>query len=174
MKWWHLHECKAQLTAGLGMIDVDADQQAITIWEDAASQIHQVVRNVPSEARPGKKFIDKQIWWWNEEVNLDDQYHGANMEGQRRCSGVLQLPANLPPLPCDEDVGDGLRHEARQDYQYYAKPEWLCEGMWNDGRHPCCQAVHGEAPEEQASPCGLSGPGNGVGPDPHEVIWQAL
>uniref|UniRef100_A0A915JUP3 Uncharacterized protein n=1 Tax=Romanomermis culicivorax TaxID=13658 RepID=A0A915JUP3_ROMCU len=70
IKSWHLCERKAQLTAGLDMIDMDHNQQAIAIWEDAASQIHQVAHDVLGETRLGKKFIDKQIWWWNEEVQV--------------------------------------------------------------------------------------------------------
>uniref|UniRef100_A0A915I209 Uncharacterized protein n=1 Tax=Romanomermis culicivorax TaxID=13658 RepID=A0A915I209_ROMCU len=54
----------------LDTIDIDSDQQAIAIWKDAASQIHQMVSGILGETRPGKKFINKQIWWWNEEVQM--------------------------------------------------------------------------------------------------------
>uniref|UniRef100_W5NK01 ribonuclease H n=1 Tax=Lepisosteus oculatus TaxID=7918 RepID=W5NK01_LEPOC len=57
IKWWRLPECKAQLATSL-----------VTIWDDVASQIHGVASDTLGETKPGKKFIDKQIWWWNEEV----------------------------------------------------------------------------------------------------------
>lgn len=38
------------------------------MWNDASEQIHRVAVDILGKRKSGRKFIDKQMWWWNEEV----------------------------------------------------------------------------------------------------------
>uniref|UniRef100_A0A914X4N9 Reverse transcriptase domain-containing protein n=1 Tax=Plectus sambesii TaxID=2011161 RepID=A0A914X4N9_9BILA len=67
-KWWRLPTCKAQLKAALGPIDVDTDQPASAMWDKLVGQVHAAATTILGKTKPGKRAIDKQVWWWNEEV----------------------------------------------------------------------------------------------------------
>jgi Reverse transcriptase (RNA-dependent DNA polymerase)/Endonuclease/Exonuclease/phosphatase family len=67
-KWWRLKEHKNQLKSLLDHVNVDLSQPVNTAWNDLAEQIQSAAREALGQTKPGTRFIDKQIWWWNEEV----------------------------------------------------------------------------------------------------------
>ena len=68
IKWWKLKEHKPQLQASLATLDVDFDQPTTEIWNDITKQITTIASTILGKTKPGRRFIDKQTWWWNEEV----------------------------------------------------------------------------------------------------------
>ncbi|XP_049796077.1 uncharacterized protein LOC126212706 [Schistocerca nitens] len=38
------------------------------MWKDAVEQIHQAATKTLRKTIPGRKYIDKQTWWWTDEV----------------------------------------------------------------------------------------------------------
>ena len=68
IKWWRIPECKAQLTEALTSVRVGTSQSTTATWNDLVTQIHQAASRVLGKTKPGKRFMDKQIWWWKEEV----------------------------------------------------------------------------------------------------------
>ncbi|XP_061422345.1 mucin-like protein [Lethenteron reissneri] len=70
IKWWRMKECKDQLRVAFNQIDVNTNRPANAIWEDLAGQLCTAATEALGLTKPGKHFIDKQIWWWNEEVQL--------------------------------------------------------------------------------------------------------
>ncbi|XP_026042711.1 uncharacterized protein LOC113033277 [Astatotilapia calliptera] len=68
IKWWRLPECKQQLMDALEHLDVDSNEPVDKAWENIASQIRDAAGNTLGATKPGKHFIDKQVWWWNDSV----------------------------------------------------------------------------------------------------------
>ncbi|RWR99635.1 hypothetical protein B4U79_01873, partial [Dinothrombium tinctorium] len=68
IKWWRLPDCKREFKATVNHIEMDLNQPAAAIWDSAVSHIHGVASSILGKTQPGKRFIDKQIWWWNDEV----------------------------------------------------------------------------------------------------------
>lgn len=63
IKWWRLYKSKSQLVVALGLMDPNGPVD--TIWDNIASQIHGATLG---KMKPGRHFIDKQVWWWNDSV----------------------------------------------------------------------------------------------------------
>lgn len=63
IKWWRLYKSKSQLVVALGLMDPNGPVD--TIWDNIASQIHDATLG---KMKPGRHFIDKQVWWWNDSV----------------------------------------------------------------------------------------------------------
>ena len=68
IKWWRVDEHKTQLINGLRKMNVNFNQPTAITWNNLVNQIHQVASDALGKTKPGKKFIDKQIWWWSKEV----------------------------------------------------------------------------------------------------------
>lgn len=68
IKWWWLPECKSQLVDAIGALDVNLNQPMARVWSDLVGQIHRAATDVLGKTKPGCQFINKQIWWWDKEV----------------------------------------------------------------------------------------------------------
>jgi len=68
IKWWLVDKSKARLEAALNNMVVDLDQPAPVLYEQVTNQIRTHARAVLGVTKPGRKFIDKQVWWWNEQA----------------------------------------------------------------------------------------------------------
>lgn len=67
-KWWKAKEHKEKLTTMLLSLAVNTDQPAEKMWTEAAERIHNIAEDTVGSTKPGRKYIEKQVWWWNEEV----------------------------------------------------------------------------------------------------------
>ncbi|KAL7837306.1 hypothetical protein SRHO_G00270170 [Serrasalmus rhombeus] len=38
------------------------------MWVEMVKRVQEVVEEVIGSTKPGRRYIDKQVWWWNEEV----------------------------------------------------------------------------------------------------------
>ncbi|XP_046397773.1 uncharacterized protein LOC124164487 [Ischnura elegans] len=68
IKWWRLNDNKNQLKIALDHLSVDPDQPVADLWRSVANQIQEAACEVLGRTKPGTRFIDKQVWWWNEDV----------------------------------------------------------------------------------------------------------
>jgi hypothetical protein len=68
IKWGCLQERKTTLANSLAKIKANYNQSAAAIWSDLTDKIHQVASDTLGETKSGKRFVDKQVWWWNENV----------------------------------------------------------------------------------------------------------
>lgn len=66
IKWWKLPRYKGHLKARLDQLDIDLSQPAKTIWDNITEQIQTTSNDVLGQTKPGKRFIEKQVWWWDE------------------------------------------------------------------------------------------------------------
>lgn len=69
IKWWRAPKCKRDLVVPLGAtaLDIDPNQPVEATWNNIANQIREASWGRASQE---KRFIDKQIWWWNPEVQI--------------------------------------------------------------------------------------------------------
>ena len=68
IKWWRLREHKQQMADKLGRIKVCENLSVEELWTELTTEIHKIADETLGRTKPGKTFIDKQVWWWNEEV----------------------------------------------------------------------------------------------------------
>ncbi|KAL7844724.1 hypothetical protein SRHO_G00232630 [Serrasalmus rhombeus] len=68
IKWWKWKEYKKRLLAALKSISVDHNQPIEDMWVEMVKHVQEVVEEVFGSTKPGRRYIDKQVWWWNEEV----------------------------------------------------------------------------------------------------------
>ncbi|XP_046398182.1 uncharacterized protein LOC124164987 [Ischnura elegans] len=68
IKWWRLNDNKNQLKIALDHLSADPDQPVADLWRSVANQIQEAACEVLGRTKPGTRFIDKQVWWWNEDV----------------------------------------------------------------------------------------------------------
>uniref|UniRef100_A0A914XBY4 Endonuclease/exonuclease/phosphatase domain-containing protein n=1 Tax=Plectus sambesii TaxID=2011161 RepID=A0A914XBY4_9BILA len=68
IKWWRLGSCKAMFAAALGPLKMDSDQSAEGVWTNLVNTIHQAAEAALGKTKPGRRFIDKQVWFWNDDV----------------------------------------------------------------------------------------------------------
>ena len=68
IKWWRASEHREELAKALRTIKVDTKQPAATIWNDLVSRISGAASEILGRTKAGKRLLDKQIWWWKEEV----------------------------------------------------------------------------------------------------------
>lgn len=70
IKWWQMPESNRDLVVALGAAtpDIDPKEPVEALWNNIANHIRGAATNVLGKTKPGKRFIDKQIWWWNPEV----------------------------------------------------------------------------------------------------------
>lgn len=47
---------------------VDPGQTVEAMWKWAVDNIHHAAESIMGKTKPARKLIDKQTWWWNEEV----------------------------------------------------------------------------------------------------------
>jgi hypothetical protein len=67
VKWWKLQDNKEALTTALEE-NMNLSQPVCELWEQLTSSIHDVASNILGKTQPGKQFMDKQVWWWNSDV----------------------------------------------------------------------------------------------------------
>jgi len=65
IKWWRLKGCKTELEADLRNLvtNLNQNQSASNIYLQTVDQICNHYRKVIGTTKPGRKFIDKQVWW---------------------------------------------------------------------------------------------------------------
>lgn len=68
IKWGKIRECWDELTMALNAIEVDLDQPANTIWTNLVKAITSTAAMILGTTKPGRRYIDKQPWWWNDVV----------------------------------------------------------------------------------------------------------
>jgi len=68
IKWWRFNECKDDLETKLGTMEVNLNQPAPDIYQKTIDKIRDRACDVLGTTKPGRKFIDRQVWWWNENV----------------------------------------------------------------------------------------------------------
>jgi len=49
-------------------MEVNLNRPAPNIYQKTVDKIRDHARDVLGTTKPGRKFIDKQVWWWNENV----------------------------------------------------------------------------------------------------------
>uniref|UniRef100_A0A914WD71 Reverse transcriptase domain-containing protein n=1 Tax=Plectus sambesii TaxID=2011161 RepID=A0A914WD71_9BILA len=68
IKWWHLREKKTQLSAALATIANDPDESVEAQWNGLINQIRTAAAEALGKTKPGRRFINKEVWWWTSEV----------------------------------------------------------------------------------------------------------
>uniref|UniRef100_A0A914WDC8 Reverse transcriptase domain-containing protein n=1 Tax=Plectus sambesii TaxID=2011161 RepID=A0A914WDC8_9BILA len=68
IKWWKMPERKQQLKEALAGLQTDLRQSPAAIWDAAATHIRACATTALGKTKPGRRFIDKQVWWWDEDV----------------------------------------------------------------------------------------------------------
>ncbi|XP_040925587.1 craniofacial development protein 2-like [Betta splendens] len=68
IKWWKLTENKDHFKEKIEQLAIDPDKSVILIWASVTEHIRKTAKEVVGETKPAKRFVEKQIWWWNEEV----------------------------------------------------------------------------------------------------------
>ncbi|ROI46634.1 putative RNA-directed DNA polymerase from transposon X-element [Anabarilius grahami] len=68
IKWWKLPRYKGHLKARLDQLDINLSQPVKTIWDNITEQIQTTANDVLGQTKRGTRFIEKQVWWWDEEV----------------------------------------------------------------------------------------------------------
>ena len=65
---------------------MDPDATANTAWSEQAQHIKTCAESTLGATKPGRRFIDKQTWWWNEEVQktIKDKKNAYKIWGRTR------------------------------------------------------------------------------------------
>ena len=67
IKWWNLRnnlQAQAALRTALTPLGETPEQS----WHNLTTNVHQVAKSLLGVTKPGRKRIEKETWWWNEEV----------------------------------------------------------------------------------------------------------
>ncbi len=67
-KWWRLPENKQLLEVVLQSLNINLDQPVDRLWDDITCHIHTAASDILGSTKPRRRFMDKQVWWWGEEV----------------------------------------------------------------------------------------------------------
>lgn len=68
IKWWQISVAKRELSDTIAGLAIDPNQPANDMWNHVMDQLQEAASSVLGMMKPGKKFIDKQPWFWNKEV----------------------------------------------------------------------------------------------------------
>lgn len=68
INWWKVSEAKDRLTNTLEQLHINLDQPSTWIWEDATNGMRTTAIETMGKTKPGRKYIDKQVWWWTAEI----------------------------------------------------------------------------------------------------------
>ena len=70
IKWWKLPEHRQQVRDALIDLRVSTDDKESIEeqWNRITSQIRSRAETILGTTKPGRRFVDKQIWWWSESV----------------------------------------------------------------------------------------------------------
>ncbi|XP_058639968.1 craniofacial development protein 2-like [Onychostoma macrolepis] len=69
-KWWRLPEHKQQLKVALQSLNINLDQPVDRLWNDITCHIQAAASDILGSTKPGRQYMDKQVWWWGEEVQI--------------------------------------------------------------------------------------------------------
>lgn len=64
-KWWKVKEHKEKLTTMLLSLAVNTDQPVEKMWTEVGERIHNIAQDTVGSTKPGRKYIEKQVWWLN-------------------------------------------------------------------------------------------------------------
>lgn len=64
-KWWKVKEHKEKLTTMLLSLAVNTDQPVEKMWTEVGERSQNIAQDTVSSIKPGRKYIEKQVWWWN-------------------------------------------------------------------------------------------------------------
>ncbi len=101
IKWGKMKEQRGNLAAVLAEFAVNTEQPLEAMWNEAVAQIHQVGARTLGKTKPGRKYIDKQTWWWNEEVQKALENHVARYR-----------LGTIPVAEIDNEMGSGHCEES--------------------------------------------------------------
>jgi hypothetical protein len=68
IKWWKLPEYRTGLKAALGTIAPNPTSTVNEDWNDLTEHIKTCATSTLGTTKPHRRFIDKQTWWWNDDV----------------------------------------------------------------------------------------------------------
>ncbi|MGL4932411.1 MAG: RNA-directed DNA polymerase, partial [Aeromonas sp.] len=70
IKWWHLPVKRTQLAATLytHIAAINDEMPVETLWANVTKMICDAAGECLGVTKPGRQFIDKQVWWWTNEV----------------------------------------------------------------------------------------------------------
>lgn len=68
IKWWNLSRRQEQLREALQEITPDDGENVNERWNNIAGKVRAVASEKLGRTKPGKRYIEKEVWWWNEEV----------------------------------------------------------------------------------------------------------
>ncbi|XP_067141321.1 uncharacterized protein [Centruroides vittatus] len=56
------------ISTALKNFKVNPDRLVENMWNKAVQQIHQAAEKTVGKTKSGRRYLDKQTWWWNREV----------------------------------------------------------------------------------------------------------
>lgn len=72
IKWWKITKCSSQLGSKLAELNVSirkhSNDDLFQVWEETTNSISTLASQVLGRTKPGRRFVDKESWWWNEDV----------------------------------------------------------------------------------------------------------
>uniref|UniRef100_W5MVV3 Reverse transcriptase domain-containing protein n=1 Tax=Lepisosteus oculatus TaxID=7918 RepID=W5MVV3_LEPOC len=68
IKWWKLPEHRAVVKATLGPLVPNSRSTVGEDWNDLAEHVKTCTATTLGTTKPNRRFIDKQTWWWNNDV----------------------------------------------------------------------------------------------------------
>lgn len=90
LKWWKLPEHKDDLKTALGALAANEDSGA-DMWEEAATRIRTSAENTIGKTKPGRRFVDKQVWWWSNDVQEAVRAKKRAMKIWKRTQAAVDL-----------------------------------------------------------------------------------
>ena len=70
VKWWRERQCRQTLQQAFNGINADPTKCIEDMWRDVSSQIRNEAGRVLGKTKPGRARINKETWWWNDEVQM--------------------------------------------------------------------------------------------------------
>ena len=68
IKWWKLPSHVESFVNTLGPIETNLGYSSKATWEETTRQIREAGSKTLGKTKPGRRYVDKQIWWWNDNV----------------------------------------------------------------------------------------------------------